>query len=70
MTDEKEDKVLEAIRHLRVEMRKEQVETRAHIGNEVATVRNDAAITKNFMGRVLTAVKKLLSKMGIASDDL
>lgn len=76
VTDEKDrtDEVLHAIGSAKIEiLRSVQVqnqETRAHIGNEVATVRNDGAITKNFMGRLLTAVKKLLNKMGIGTDDI
>jgi hypothetical protein len=45
-------------------------ETRAHIGSEVATVRGDVAHTKNFMGRVLGAMKRFLERHGIGTDDL
>ncbi len=48
----------------------ENRETRAHIGSEVATVRVDGAYTKNFSQRTLTAIKKLLNKFGIGTDDL
>lgn len=48
----------------------ENKETRAHIGNEVATVRNDVAVEKNFASRTFTAIKRMLNKMGIGTDDL
>lgn len=70
MTDEKAKEILEAVRRLDVTVRKENLETRAHIGNEVATVRNDGAITKNFASRVFTGIKRLLTKMGVKADDL
>lgn len=65
-----DDKIFDEIKKLRIEVRQENKETRAHIAAEVATVAGDLAHTKNFMSRLLTAVKKLLNKMGIATDDL
>jgi uncharacterized protein HemY len=44
--------------------------TRAHIGNEVATMRGDVSHTKNYMERILKAMKRFLSRHGIGSDDL
>lgn len=44
--------------------------TRAHIGSEVATMRGDVAHTKNYMRRVLAAMKRFLNRMGIGTDDL
>jgi hypothetical protein len=44
--------------------------TRAHIGNEVATVRLDVAHSKNFAERTLKAIKRFLSRHGIGSDDI
>jgi hypothetical protein len=44
--------------------------TRAHVGSEVATVRNDVAHTKNFMERMLKAMKRFLNRHGVGSDDL
>lgn len=44
--------------------------TRAHIGNEVATVRGDGAHYKNFMERMLKAMKRFLERHGIGTDDL
>lgn len=44
--------------------------TRAHIGNEVATVRGDGAHYKNFMERLLKAMKRFLERHGIGTDDL
>lgn len=48
----------------------QNTETRAHIASEVATVRNDGAHQKNFAERTLTAIKKLLNKFGIGTDDI
>jgi len=77
MTDEKEDRtdeVLHAIGVAKIEIMRslavQNQETRAHIGNEIATVRNDGAISKNLAGRMFTAMKRLLGKMGIGTDDL
>lgn len=44
--------------------------TRAHVGSEVETMRGDLAHTKNFMERVLKAMKRFLNRHGIGSDDL
>lgn len=44
--------------------------TRAHVGNEVATMRGDLGHTKNFMERLLKAMKRFLTRHGIGSDDL
>lgn len=44
--------------------------TRAHVGNEVATMRGDVGHTKNYMERLLKAMKKFLTRHGIGSDDL
>jgi hypothetical protein len=44
--------------------------TRAHVGNEVATMRGDLGHTKNYMGRILSAMKRFLTRHGIGSDDL
>lgn len=44
--------------------------TRAHIGSEVATMRGDLGHTKNYMERLLKAMKKFLTRHGIGSDDL
>lgn len=44
--------------------------TRAHIGSEVATVRADVAHTKNYMARVLNAIKRFMTRMGMGTDDL
>jgi hypothetical protein len=44
--------------------------TRAHIGSEVATLRGDLGHTKNYMERLLKAMKKFLTRHGIGSDDL
>jgi hypothetical protein len=54
------------IKHLTLQNK----ETRAHIGNEIATVRNERAHDKNFSSRTFTAIKKLLTKFGIGTDDL
>jgi len=68
------DEVLHAIGSAKTEILREvkqqNVETRNHIGSEVATVRNDAATYKNFASRTFTAIKRLLNKMGIGTDDL
>lgn len=45
-------------------------ETRAHIASEVETMRADVAHTKNYMGRVLKAIKRFLNRMGVGTDDL
>lgn len=65
-----DDKIFDEIKKLRVELRQENQVTRAHIASEVATVRNDGEVTKNFAGRMFTGMKRLLEKMGIKSDDL
>lgn len=44
--------------------------TRAHIASELETVRGDGAIHKNFASRTFTAIKRLLEKMGVKTDDL
>lgn len=44
--------------------------TRAHVGSEVATMRGDVGHTKNYMERVLKAMKRFLNRHGIGSDDL
>lgn len=44
--------------------------TRAHVGSEVETMRGDVAHTKNFMERLLKAMKRFLNRHGIGSDDL
>lgn len=48
----------------------QNTETRAHIGSEVATLRGDVGHTKNFTSRTFTAIKKLLNRFGIGTDDL
>lgn len=45
-------------------------ETRAHIGSEVETMRGDVALAKNFMGRLLKAMKRFMGRHGMGSDDL
>lgn len=44
--------------------------TRAHIGNEVATVRGHMSSIANYMERLLKAMKRFLNRHGIGSDDL
>jgi hypothetical protein len=44
--------------------------TRAHIGNEVATLSADIAHAKSYASRTFTAIKKLLTKFGVGTDDL
>jgi hypothetical protein len=44
--------------------------TRGHVGNEVATLRGDLGHTKNYMERLLKAMKKFLNRHGIGSDEL
>jgi hypothetical protein len=44
--------------------------TRAHIGSEVGTVRGDVSTMKNYMDRILKAMKRFLNRHGIGSDDL
>jgi hypothetical protein len=44
--------------------------TRAHIGSEVETMRGDLAHTKNFVGRLLKAMKRFLERHGMRGDDL
>lgn len=63
-------KVQETVQKARREIREGEQATRHHIASEISTVANDTAHTKNFMARLLTAVKKLLNKMGISTDDL
>lgn len=75
MTDkDRTDEVLHAIGTAKTEILRsvavQNQETRAHIGSEVATVRNDASTAKNLAGRMFTAMKRLLNKMGIGTDDL
>lgn len=75
MTDiDRTDEVLHAIGTAKTEILRDiavqNQQTRAHIGNEIATVRNDVATGKNFMSRTFTAIKRLLNKMGIGTDDL
>jgi ribose 1,5-bisphosphokinase PhnN len=60
----------EAKKEILQRLETENKATRAHIGSEVETMRNDGAITKNFASRVFTAIKRLLTKMGVKSDDL
>lgn len=72
--NDRTDEVLHAIGTAKTEIMREvkqqNVDTRAHIGSEVATVRNDVATGKNFGSRTFTAIKRLLTKMGIGTDDL
>jgi hypothetical protein len=51
-------------------VRDQNKETRAHIGSEVATVRGDVGHMKNFMERLLKAMKRFLGRHGVGSDDL
>lgn len=44
--------------------------TRAHLANEVATVRNDVGFIKSGLARLLKAIKRFLTKHGVNSDDL
>lgn len=75
MTDkDRTDEVLHAIGTAKTEILREVVTqnqaTRGHIANEVATIRNDGAVTKNFADRTFTAIKRLLTRMGIGTDGL
>ena len=53
-----------------VRLNEQNKATRAHMANEVATIRGDGAIHKNFASRTFTAIKRLLEKMGVKTDDL
>lgn len=44
--------------------------TRAHIGTEVATVRNQMGFTRTYMEKLIKAFKRFLERMGISADDL
>lgn len=45
-------------------------DTRGHIGSEVETVRADIGHMKNFLARMLKAMKRFLERHGMGSDDL
>lgn len=45
-------------------------DTRGHIGNEVETVRADIGHMKNFLARMLKAMKRFLERHGMGADDL
>lgn len=48
----------------------QNIATRAHMANEVATVRNDMGFMKSGLARLLKAIKRFLTKHGVNSDDL
>lgn len=75
------ERVIDAVENARVQdslehgsiqttNRDQNVQTRAHIGSEVGTVRNDQSVMKTRMGQVVNAIRRFLERHGMKSDDL
>lgn len=45
-------------------------ETRAHMASEIETVAGHQANEKNYMERILKALKRFMSRHGMGTDDL
>ena len=48
----------------------QNTETRAHIGSEVDTVRNDVSFLKTRMDQVVKAIRRFLERHGMRDEDL